>query len=68
LDLYIPRKGIARPRPQFPHSWVCERSIYSIPTFGPPTVFSCSRIGRPIKGIYTVNHSQKHECRNWDCS
>ncbi len=28
-------------------------------------LFSCSRIGRPIRGIY-INRSQKHECRNWD--
>jgi hypothetical protein len=27
-------------------------SDLSIPTIGPPTVFSCSRIGRPIMGIY----------------
>jgi hypothetical protein len=26
LDLCIPRKGIARPQSQFPHSCVCERS------------------------------------------
>jgi hypothetical protein len=25
----IPFLGIARPQPQFPHSWVCERIIYS---------------------------------------
>jgi hypothetical protein len=27
--LYIPVLGIARPQPQFPHSCVCERFIYS---------------------------------------
>jgi hypothetical protein len=27
--LYIPFLGIARPQPQFPHSCVCERFIYS---------------------------------------
>jgi hypothetical protein len=27
--LYIPRKGIARPQSQFPHSCVCERFVYS---------------------------------------
>ncbi len=25
----IPRKGNARPQSQLPHSWVCERFIYS---------------------------------------
>jgi hypothetical protein len=25
---YIPRKGIARPQSQFPHSCVCEQFIY----------------------------------------
>jgi hypothetical protein len=27
--MYIPFLGIARPQPQFPHSCVCERFIYS---------------------------------------
>ncbi len=31
-------------------------------------LFSCSRIGRPIRGIQYINRSQKHNCRNWDCS
>jgi hypothetical protein len=30
LDLYIPRKGIARHQPQYPHSCVCEPSILGI--------------------------------------
>jgi hypothetical protein len=29
LETNIPRKGIARPQSQFPHSFVCERFIYS---------------------------------------
>ncbi len=29
LDLCVLRKGTARPQSQFPHSCVCERSIYS---------------------------------------
>jgi hypothetical protein len=29
LKTKIPRKGIAWPQPQFPHSCVCERFIYS---------------------------------------
>jgi hypothetical protein len=55
LDFCIPRKGIARPQSPFPHSFVCERSIYSHVR---PTYF-------PEKYI---TRSQKHECRNWDCS
>ncbi len=29
IETNIPRKGIARPKSQFPHSCVCERFIYS---------------------------------------
>jgi hypothetical protein len=29
FETNIPRKGIARPQPQFPYSCVCERFIYS---------------------------------------
>ncbi len=29
FETNIPRKGIARPQSQFPHSCVCERFIYS---------------------------------------
>jgi hypothetical protein len=36
-----------------------------IPSIGPHTVFSYSRIGRQIVGIYK-NRSQTHECGNWD--
>ncbi len=45
--LCIPRKGIARPQFQFLHS--CERFIYSP---GLIHIFSCSRKGRPMMGIY----------------
>ncbi len=41
--LYISFLGIARPQPQFPHSYVCERFIQYI---------SSSRKGSPIVGIY----------------
>ncbi len=49
FELCIPRKGIARPESQFPHSCVCERSIY-FPRL--VHLFSCCRIGRPIMGIH----------------
>ncbi len=48
--LCIPRKGPTRPRYLFPHSCVCERFIYIFP--GSVHIFSSSRIGRPILGIY----------------
>jgi hypothetical protein len=48
--LCIPRKGIARPQSQFPYSCVCERYIYIFPRL--VHIYTCSRIGRPILGIY----------------
>ncbi len=36
-------------------------AIYIFP--GLVCLFCCSKIGRPILGIY---HSQIHECRNWE--
>ncbi len=41
------RNGIARTQSPFPHLCVCERFIYSS-----VHIFSCSRIGKPIVGIY----------------
>jgi hypothetical protein len=51
----IPRKGIARPQSQFSHSGVCERTIHIFP--GSVHIFSCSRIGRPVVGIYKSPNS-----------
>jgi hypothetical protein len=39
-----PQKETARPQSQFPHSWICVRFTVNL--------FSYSRIGRPIMGIY----------------
>jgi hypothetical protein len=41
---------------------MCLWAIYIFP------LSACSRIGIPFTGIYTVNRSHKHKCRNWDCS
>ncbi len=46
--LCIPFLGIARPQSQFPHIHVSV--IYIFP--GSVHIFSCSRIGRSIVGIY----------------
>ncbi len=57
----IPRKGIAGPQSQFPHSCFWERFIYShVP-------FACSAAGNmwTDPGNY-INRSPTQECRNWD--
>jgi hypothetical protein len=50
LETNIPRRGIARHKSQFPHSCVCQRFIYSIPTIGLPILLqeNCG----PILDIY----------------
>ncbi len=61
LETKIPRKGIVRPQSQFPHSWICERFIYSH-----------NRSGYSAAGKYVdqsweyIKRSQTHECGNWD--
>jgi hypothetical protein len=47
--LYIPRNETARPRSQFLHSCNCERFIYFQ---GSVCLFGCSKLGRPILGMY----------------
>jgi hypothetical protein len=59
------RKGIVKPQSQFHITFMCLRAIFILKRS--VYLFSCSRIGKPIRGIY-INRSQKHECRNWDCS
>jgi hypothetical protein len=55
--LYIPFLGIARPQPQFPHSCVCERFIYS-------HIFPPAEMADPLREY--IIRSQTHECGNWD--
>ena len=52
LNLCIPRKGIARPQSQFPHSCLCARFMYSQDQSTKLHIFPCSRIGRLILEIY----------------
>jgi hypothetical protein len=61
LNLCIPRKGIARPQSQFPHSCVCERSVYSHNR----SAYFLQQIRQTYRRILYINRSQKHECRNW---
>jgi hypothetical protein len=46
-------------------TFMCLRAIYIFARS--VHLFSCSRIGRSIRGIQYIDGSQKHECRNWDC-
>ncbi len=61
LETNIPRKGIAWPQSQFPHSCVCERFIYS---------HNWSAYANAEKYVDRsweyINRSQTHECGNWD--
>ena len=63
FETNIPKKGIARPQSQFPHSCVCELFIYCIPTIGLPILLQ--EICGPIPWEY-IRLWQTHECGNWD--
>ncbi len=59
----------------YSHKWSCTAS-FPIPTFmyiwaiyifpGSVCIFGCSKIGKPILGIYTVNRSHIHEWGNYN--
>ncbi len=56
----IPRKGIARPQSQFPHSCVCDRLIYC------QDRSAYSAAGKYVDSFWEyINRSQTHECGNW---
>ncbi len=59
----IPRKGIAQPQSQFPHSCVCERLIYSQDRSANSAAGNRMWMDRSWENI---NHSQTHECENQD--
>ncbi len=45
---------------------MCLWEIYMYKFPGSVCLFCCSQIGIPILGIYSINRSQTHECRNWE--
>jgi hypothetical protein len=57
--LYIPFLGIARPQPQFPHSCVCERFIYSQDR----STYFLQQKRQTHRGNYIIR-SQTLECGN----
>jgi hypothetical protein len=57
FETNIPRKGIARPQPQFPHSCVCERDLYTVS-------HDWSAAGKYVDWSWEcINRSKTHE---WD--
>jgi hypothetical protein len=61
FETNIPRKGIAQPQSQLPHSCVCERFIYS------HDQSAYSATGKYVDRYREyINPSQTHECGNWD--
>ncbi len=60
--LYIPFLGIARPQPQFQHSCVLERFIYS----QDQSTYFLQQNRQTDRGNIFIIRSQTHECRNWD--
>jgi hypothetical protein len=62
---YSQKKGLhAQPQFQFPHLCVCERFIYS--HYWSAYSAAGKYVDRSWEYMYTVNHSQTHECGNWE--
>jgi hypothetical protein len=57
FETNIPRKGIARPQSQFPHSCVCQRLPRSL------CQFYCRK--HVDQSREYINRSQTHKCGNW---
>ncbi len=62
FETNIPGKGTARLQSQFLHSWFCERFMYS--SDRPAYSAVGKQVGRTWE--YCIDHSQTHECGNWD--
>ncbi len=62
FETNIPRKGIARPKSQFPHSCICERFLYS----HDQSAYSAAGNMLTDSGNTYINHSQTLECGKWD--
>jgi hypothetical protein len=61
FEINIPRKGIPRPKAQIPHSYVCERFIYSHDRS------AYVAAGKYVDRSWELkNHSQTHEYRKWE--
>jgi hypothetical protein len=60
-NLYIPKKGIARPKSQFLHSCVCERFIYSQDR----STYLAAEKSADRSWKY-INLSEIYECKNWE--
>ncbi len=62
FHLHIPFLGIAQPQPQFPHSCVFERFIYS----QDKSTYFLQQNRQNHRGNMYIICSQTHECGNWD--
>ncbi len=59
FETNIPKKGIALPRSQFPHSCACERFIDS------HNRSAYSDAGKCVDRSWEINRLLTNECKNW---